>query len=346
MIWQRTRFALLACSVLAVFALMARADEEKKDDKKDEKKPEKVDAPKEDPTKAPPGYAPGHGVGYGGGYGGGDCGGPSYRTVYVTEYRSETYEATRTVYRSESRQEAYTAYREECVPEQRTRTCTVYHRVPECKDVVVCKWVDQPCVETRTVYNKVTKCVPCTTVHRKCVDKGHWETQCYDAGPSLMDRMRKSLKNDCCCEEYCPRMKSKRVWVSCMVVEECPVTTYKHVTECIPCTVQVTVCKKVPVHETVKVTTWKCVPECRTENYTVMVKRCVPYQATRCVTVCVPHCEKYLATRCVPVCVAKQVPVCNPCECATTCCEESKGGWLRGMFARRGHGHGGGCGCD
>jgi len=327
MIWQRTRFAILACSILAAATLMARGQDATKDDKKEDPKKETLEGPKEDKSKVPaapvlhPAPAPAA-----------DCGGcgPSFRTVYVTEYRRESYEATRTVYRTEQRQEAYTAYREECVPEVRTRTCTVYHRVPECRDVVVTKCVNVTSCEDRVVYEKVTRCVPCTTVHHKCVDKGHYECCEYDAGPSFLDRMR---GKDCCCE-YCPRMKTKKVWVPCMVVEECPVTTYKRVTECVPHTVKVTVCKNVPVQEVVKVTTWKCVPECKTENYTVMVKRCVPYTATRCVSHCVPVCEKYLATRCVPVCVAKQVPVCE-----TSCCEEEpcckKGGFFSGMFSRR-----------
>ena len=61
-----------------------------------------------------------------------------------------------------TKEEKYTAYKEICVPEERTRTCTVYHKVAEERTEWVTKCVEVPTVEDRVVYHNVTKCVQVT----------------------------------------------------------------------------------------------------------------------------------------------------------------------------------------
>jgi hypothetical protein len=220
------------------------------------------------------------------------CCAPANCCEMVPEY----YTTTRTVMRQECRQEKYTAYRCEsyCVPEQ--RTCTTYKRV--CETTMVPKTVccKVPCWEDRVEMctRMVKQCV--TEYRTKCVDNGHWETQCVPAGPGLFDRL--CGKNDCC--DSCPRYKSKKVWVSCKQTVCEPVTRTKCVRECYP------VCKKVCTYKTeVKTvmtpcTTWKCVPECSTVTVNVTKTRMVPYEACRMVSVCVPHCETVTLCRMVP----------------------------------------------
>jgi hypothetical protein len=81
--------------------------------------------------------------------------------------------------------------------------------------------------------------------------------------------------------------------------------------------------------ETVPVTTYRCVPEARTETYQVRVPHQVPYQATRCVPHSVPVQETVTLCRMVPYTVQKQVPVETCAYSAPTCCEGRK----------HGHGH-------
>lgn len=258
---------------------------------------------------------------------------PATRTITVYEQVPEYYETTRTVYRQQQVQETYTAYRHECVPETRTRTKTVYRQVQEWKDVTTCTYKCVQVMETRTTYKKTKVCKEVCTVKRKCVDQGHWETQCVEVKPLFS----KKSCDPCACEP-CPRYKSKKVWVPCKVWVETPCVKKVWVTECTPCTEQVCVTKKVPCYETKKVCCTRCVPECVTETYTVNVSRCVPYQATRCVTKCVPVGEKVTACRmvCKPVC--KEVPVCDPCadlNAGSDCCGGS-GGLFGRFFGRKG----------
>jgi hypothetical protein len=249
---------------------------------------------------------------------------PAYRTITVNEWVPEHYEATRTVYKTEYVTEKFTAYRTECVPETRTYARTITKLVPVVSEQVRTVYKCVPTVETRTIVKKVVVCTPVTTVVRKCVDKGHWECCQEPCGPTMCDRIRK-----CCnpCYEPCPRFKTKKVWVSCPVWIETPCTKIVRTVQCVPETCQVTVNKMIPVQETFKVCTTRCVNEVVNETCTVYVKRCVPFEATRCVARCVPVIEKYTACRlvCRPVC--KQVPVCAP-SCVP-CCEPrcKKHGW-------------------
>jgi hypothetical protein len=267
---------------------------------------------------------------------------PALRTITVTEWVPETYEAIRTCYRTEYVCEKYTAYRTECVPETRTRTVTVNRLVPVTVNEVRTVYTCVPTVETRTCYRTVVKCVPVTVVTRKCVDMGHYECREVPVREGCFTRMRKHFhhRDDCC--EPCPPppcTKTVKVWVPCKVWVETPVTTMKRVCETVPETVQVTVNKMVPVQKTFPVTTYKCVSEPKVETCTVLVPRQVAYEATRTVAKCVPVQEKVQMCRLVPRTVQKQVAE-ECCVTFTACCGGHR------LFGRgHGHGHRSSC-CD
>ena len=162
-------------------------------------------------------------------------------------------------------------------------------------------------------------------------------------------------------------MKTKKVWVPCKVCIETPCTKTVHSWECVTTTEMVCVKKSIPVHETVKVCTYrcetqttmvpvcktKCVPVCKTVSYTECHKVCVPYQATRCVTTCQPCTETYTVCKMVATCVEKEVTVAssgcgsgcgsNACStgcgdsCGTTSCKHSLFGGLKGRIGGLGH---------
>jgi hypothetical protein len=240
---------------------------------------------------------------------------PAFRTITVNEWVPENYETTRTVYKTEYKTEKYTAYRTECVPETRKVSRTVTKLVPVVENQVRTTYKCVSSVENRTVTKSVVVCTPVTTVTRKCVDKGHYECVEVCKGPSLHDRIR--MKCDPCYEP-CPRYKTKKVWVSCPVWIETPCTKIVRSVQCVTEVVPVTVNKLVPVEETVKVCTMKCVSEVVEDTVTVYTRKCVAFEATRCVAVCVPVVEKVTACRMVCRTVTKQVPVCEPC-CEPTC---------------------------
>jgi hypothetical protein len=240
---------------------------------------------------------------------------PCYKTVTVTEWFPVQYEATRTVYKTEYVTENYTAYRYECVPETRTFSHTIYKSVPTFQQVVRTTYKCVPTVETRTVMHKQVVCRQVTTMKCKTVDKGHYECCTKELGPSLHDRLR--MHHDCCYVP-CPRYKTKKVWVPCLVTVETPCTKTVREVVCVPQTVCVTVNKMVPVQETVQVCVQKCVPEVVTSTATVYVKKCVAVPATRCVARCVPVVEKYTACRLECRTVSKEVPA---CECSVPCCK-------------------------
>jgi hypothetical protein len=330
MIRQQLRVALLAGGILAALSCTVRAD---------------------DAGKAPDPCA------------------PAYRTITVNEWVPEQYQATRTVYKQESHQETYTAYRCESVPETRTRTVTCYTRVPEMRNEVRRVCVKVPCWEERTVCEKHWVTVPETKTIRKCVDRGHYECQEVQCGPSLGERFRGMLscKKDCCdpcansCCEPCPRTKTVKVWCPNKCWEEQCVTVCKKVCETRQCTKKVCVMKTEWKEECHQVCHYVCKPECKTETYTVCCKKQIPYQATRCVTKCVPVCENYTACRMVCRKVEKQVacapacePCCNPCNnSCNTCCRQSLFSGLKGRLAGFGHknsccdsGCNSSCGCN
>jgi hypothetical protein len=125
-----------------------------------------------------------------------------------------------------------------------------------------------------------------------------------------------------CCEPCPPPTKTVKVWVPNKVWVETPHTHLVRVCEYVPTVVNVTVCKLVPQQQTFKVTCFRCVPEHKTETFTVLVPRKVAFEATRTVARCVPVQEKVTVCRLVPHTVAKQVPCdsCCPAPCFHKCC--------------------------
>jgi hypothetical protein len=328
MLFKRLRIALLVCSLVAFAGLTVRADDKAADDKAPEKAPEKIGAP----TPAPAAD------------GCGGCPAPAYKTVCVTEWVPETYTGTRTVYKRECVPEKFTCYRTECTTETRTRTCTVMRHVTEEVEETRCVMVCNPVQEERTVMKRVVTCVPVTTTVCKTVDHGHYECREVPCGPSMGERLRglfaKCRKHDDCgcgCESACetacaPRTKTEKVWVSCKETIQVPCTRMERHVECVPEKVCVTVNKMVATQQKVKVCKTRCVPECKTETYTVQVPHQVAFEATRMVSRCVPVCETYTACRMVAKTVEKKVPVCG-CESSCGCgCEDH--GASRGLFHR------------
>jgi hypothetical protein len=283
MMWQRSRIALLACGVLASLTVSVRAD---------------------------------------------DCCAPSapavqYRTVCVTEWVPEYYQATRTAWKSEVVPQTYTAYRTEMVPTQQTRTYLVSKCVPEVqtRTRIVCTPVTE--VQPRTITRCVVNCVPVTTMCTRTVDRGHYECRevvepCAPAATScghggrLGGLFRGRNHGSCaapCGDDCGPTYVTRtvRVWVPNCVTESYPVTRMQRQVSYVNETVNVTVCKMVPKEETYQVTVNKIVCEPRTETVTVNVCKMVPYEATRMVTRCVPVTENYTACRMVPRTVERQV---------------------------------------
>jgi hypothetical protein len=255
----------------------------------------------------------------------------------------ETYQAKRTVYKTVCREEKYTAFRTECVPEKRTRTCTVYKTVPEVRTVTRTVTECVPCVEDRVVSKPCYRTVTETHMVKRCVSRGHYECREVPCRRSF----RESLGHLCnrghgCCESSCecpPPTRTVKVWVSCPVYEDVPVTRCRRVCEYHQEVVKVTTYKRVCREVPTQVTCYRCVPESRVEEYTALVPRQVPYQATRMVSVCVPHEETVTCTRMVPRIVERQVPVCEA-PCVTECCSGGSrhhGGRLGGFFNRRSH---------
>ncbi len=225
-----------------------------------------------------------------------------------------------------------------------------------CKTVYVCT----PVQEQRTITKKVVTCVPVTTMTCKTVDHGHYECREEVCGPTCGDRLgglfAKHKHQDecgcgceptCGCETACAsRTKTVKVWVACKETIQVPCTHMERHVECVPETVCVTVNKMIPTTQKVMVCKTRCVPECKTEQYTVNVSHCVPYEATRNVTRCVPVCETYTACRMVAHTVEKQVACGCDTGCGTTCgCEEHHSKFFSGGLLHKLRGHGD-CGCE
>jgi hypothetical protein len=294
MVWQRIRIALLVGALAALAAPSARAEE-------------------------------------------GCCNpapcAPQFCTIRVTECVPETYQAKRIVYKTVCKEEKYTAFKCVTVPEKRTRTCTVYKTIPEVRTVTRLVSECVPCVEDRVVMKPCYKTVTETHMVKRCVSKGHYECRevpCHRSGfrEGLGHLCRRN--HDSCCEPCPPPTKTVKVWVPCPVYEDVPVTRCRRVCEYQPEVRKVTTYKHVTREVKSQVTCYRSVPECRTEEYTVLVSRQVPYQATRLVSVCVPHEETVTCTRLVPRVVERQVPV-SEAPCCNLC----------GSGGHRSRGHGG-----
>jgi len=350
MVWQRIRIALLVCTVLAISASSALAQDDKVEQKKvtdkvqdkvqDKVPVEKIAPPTEKVVVPPITSAPT-----------GCC----TRTVYVTECVPETYTATRTVYRSECRTEAYTYYRCETFPEVRERTVCCTRRIPvmktECRKVCV----TVPVCEERTVMKPCYTYQNETTYKCRTCDRGHYECrEVYSHRKAFsnwfggLGKRHGHQSNDCCnpCPQQCceaPCTKTVKVWVPCMVTEQVPVTCCKKVCTMVPTVCKVTCNRTEWRDQTFQVCTYQCVTESRVEKYTVCCTRKVACQGTRQVRVCVPCQETYTACRMVSRTVARQVAdttcCCNPCD---PCCTTSSGGLFSrfgGLFNRGSHGH-------
>jgi len=305
MFWQRLRVAVLTGAVLATSAALTRAC---------------------DGCKSPCGNG---NAGAASADAGNPCA-PATRTIYVTEYTSESYEATRTVLKPVQEVEKYTAYRTECVAEQRTRTftvvtqvpethdetCTVYVSVPETHDETRTVYTCVPTVEPRTCIKRVVTCVPETVMVRKCVDQGHYE--CREVPCSsfasfghgrgghfggLLGKHGHKRGCDDCAEscECAPATKTVQVWCPNKVWVEEPCTRLVRKVECVPTVENVTVMKSVPSQQTFKVTTCKMVPQQQTRKVTTI--KCVPVEKTETYTVQVPKQVAFEATRTVTKCV-------------------------------------------
>lgn len=382
MIW-RIRIAVLTSVVLACTFCTVRADEKAPADKKEPAPaavappaapaapaPMYAPAPVAAPVEGGSCGSCGSGCGSSGGCGaisggcGSPCAAPSYKTVCVTEWVPEYYKTTRTSYKKECVSECYTAYKTECVPECHTRNVTSYERVCEMHDVTrtVCEKVCTQ--EPRCVTHSNWTCVPVTTMTCKTVDNGHWECKEVACSEGILSKLKGGLfskhhGSSCGCADACgascggcadacttccaPPTKTVKVWVSCKTTVQVPCTHMERKCETTTTTEMVNVWKTVSRQVCEKVACWKCVPVCKTENYTTFTTRCVPYQATRLVSRCVPVCEEVTACRMVAHTVQKQVACENTCN---TCCEKPSlhdrlRGKFSGLFAKHGS-----CGCE
>lgn len=279
-------------------------------------------------------------------HGSSGCCAPSTKTICVTECVPETYTAKRTVYRQEQRVEKYTAYKCETVQEQRERTVTCYKTVTEWVDQVRKVSVQVPVCEERTVMKPHYTYVNETKYITKCVDRGHYECrEVYSHWKALSNSLHGLCAshdpcNPCCTP--CPPSNcvTRKVWVPCMVQEQCPVTCCRKVCEMRAEVVKVNTCRTECRDVVTKVCVTKCIPETRVEKYTVCKTISVPYEATRTVCVCVPCEETYTATRYVSRQVMREVP-CQP-ACSTSCCGSGHS-LFSGCGLFRSHGCNSGC---
>jgi hypothetical protein len=263
----------------------------------------------------------------------GGCCSPQTRTICCTECVPETYTCKRISYKTEQRVEKYTAYKCETYTECKERTVCCNRTVTEWKDVCKKVCVKVPCCEERTVmrphysYVTETKCVT------KCVDRGHYECReqysCFKAlcnglqglcsrgcGDSCggCDSGCGNTSNACCAPSNCV---TRKVWVPCMVQEQCPVTCCRKVCTMCPEVCKVQTCRTEYKDVVCKVCVTRCIPETRVEKYNVCCHRMVPYEACRTVCCRVPCEETVTCTRWV----AKQVTREVPCETSNACCD-------------------------
>jgi hypothetical protein len=265
------------------------------------------------------------------------CCTPQTRTICCTECVPETYQVKRITYRTEQKVEKYTAYRCESTQECRERTVCCNRYVSEWQDQVRKVCVKVPCCEERTVLRPHYSYVTETKYVTKCVDRGHYECQeVYSHFKALCNGLHGLCShgcgsscggcgdacggcntgcNTCCAPSNCV---TRKVWVPCMVQEQCPVTCCRKVCEMRPEVCKVQTCRTEWREECCKVCVKRCIPETRVEKYTVCVKRMVPYEACRTVCCRIPCEEMVTCTRWVTRQVTKEVPCCTP---TTSCCD-------------------------
>jgi hypothetical protein len=293
------------------------------------------------------------------------CCSPPTRTICCTECVPETYQCKRITYKIEQRVEKYTAYRCETVQECRERTVCCNKLVTEWQDQCRKVCVQVPCCEERTVMKPCYSYVTETKMVTKCADRGHWECrEEYSHCKAICNRLRSLCSghgcgSSCCnpcgdpcasqCCQPCPPSDcvTRKVWVPCMVQEQCPVTCCRKVCEMKCEVVKVQTCRTEWREEKCKVCVTRCVPETRVEKYTCCVNRLVPYEACRTVCCCVPCEEIVTCCRMVPRTVIREVPCCPTDCCPTDCCETRSRGCcnlFRGCSLFGGGCGSGGCG--
>lgn len=204
----------------------------------------------------------------------------------------------------------------ERVPVMKTVTVNETHytteSVTEMKSRTVHKWVSVP----------VTKQVGPGLCDRF---KGFCDP-CHVACPKTVTTCKKERVCETVCEPvtvckkvaHCTPVTKQVCSYECVTkTVQCPVTTC--VKECVTTQVPVTRCVKECVTTMVPVCKTRCVSECVPQTCTVHVCKSVPYQATR--TVCVPVCSTVTVNVCkmVPTCVEKQVLVSNGQGCNSGC---------------------------
>src|SRR5262249_21868727 len=198
----------------------------------------------------------------------------------------------RVTYKTEQRCEKYTAYKCETYTECCERTVTRNRRVTEWVDQCKTVCVRVPVCEERTVCRPCYRYVTETKMVTRCVDKGHWECReeyshwkafcnglsglcqrhndccdpcgqqgCGQQGCGQQGCGQQGCGQQQCCQQQCQNnCVQRRVWVPCMVQEQCPVTCCRKV-----CEMKTEVCK---------VTTYRT--EQRQVNCKVCVVRCIP----------------------------------------------------------------------
>jgi len=232
------------------------------------------------------------------------------RTIMVPDVRTRTveYQVCKPVWREESREYTvsvpYTEEREgmrqvcEWVPETVTRTVMVPETRTRTVEYTVNRtvWhektveytVSVPHREERQGVRRVCRWEPYTDVRTYRQDCGRWECvecevpECGDAG----------------CGSCCVRHYTRRVWVPNVVERQVEVTCRRPVTEEVPYTYWVTVCRPEVRSRTVRVP--ECVPETMTreQQYVVCVPQQREYTVRRPVTREVPY--TYTVTLCRP----------------------------------------------
>lgn len=222
------------------------------------------------------------------------------REVVVHVPYQETRQATRRVCRYVPATETRTIQ----VPEQRTRTETYTVCQPVMRQVQQRYTVNVPYTEMREGTRRVCRWVPVTETRNVVVDRGHFETVCWQVPVSCCNACgRRGLFRRRCCEPACCTTMatvSKQVWVPHCVVEQRQVTVHRLQSFDEKYTFPVTVCR----------------PEERTR--TVQVCEMVPQQQTREVpyVVCVP--------KEVQVTVERPQMVDEPYQYTVTLCRQEK----------------------
>ncbi len=269
----------------------------------------------------------------------------SYQTVEKTIMVPTTVMEQRTIqsveYHPQVTEKIVTVMKRIPVTHEVTRDCTIMVRQTRTRTVSymackpVFKEVEQQCMVSvphlvkKDGVRTFCRTVPVHETRLVCRDEGYWAEQPCGCGGCGDPHCGKCRRMGHC--YACGGCGVRKVWVSNIVQEEVPVTTYK--TELVqePYTYHVTVYKqelqtrKVRVCEyqyepkTRDITETIFVPKTVTKTFHVTSYKCVPEQVTKPCTVMVPHhVEKVInvpVCRMVPKTVLCKVPVYCGCGC-------------------------------